>query len=157
MPSTDPDPLGDGFKWRLRAELNRIRPPYSSPRYVSGARHHIGAWRLAPAALAVAFVGMLGLTAFAATGSPNPAVWTQQIVTRIDPSPVSSPSPVASDSPSPHVAAPAPPTQRAEPTPRTEPSQRPEGTPSPEHESGDGDHRASGAPTVSPNPYGGDR
>lgn len=153
MPTTDrdDDPLGDGLKWRLRAELNRIRPPYSSPRYLSSPRHRIGAWRLAPVALVVGIGGMLGLTAYATTGSPNPAVWTQQIVTRTE----SSPSPVASPSPTSRAAAPIP-TQHAQPTPRSSPSERPEGTPSPEHEGGDGERSASGSRTASPSPYGGD-
>ena len=43
MPKTDTDPLGPYFGWRLRAELDRVQPPFSSPRYVQ--IHRVGAWR----------------------------------------------------------------------------------------------------------------
>lgn len=148
------DPLGGGFRWRLRAELDRVRPPYSSPRYLAPGRDGTGAMRLATAVFAVAVVGILSLSAYATSGSPNPAEWTKRIVTRIGAN-ESNPPPIASASPSPLAAAPAPPTQRAPSTPRSGPTQRPAGTPSPEHEPGD-DHSASGARTASPSPYGGD-
>ena len=160
MPRTDSDPFGDGLKWRLRAELNRVQPPYSSPRYLSTARHSVAVWRVAPAALAAAIVGMLGLTAYAATGSPNPVVWTQHIMTRIEPNSVPESSP-AMTSPTPaHVApaAPAPPSHQAQPTEQPEPSEEPHATPTPEHDGGGGgggDDDHSTPPSPSPSAYGG--
>jgi hypothetical protein len=159
MPSTDTDPLGDGLKRRLRAELDRVQPPSSSPRYLVSPRHRVPVWRFAPAALAVAVVGMLGLTAYAATGSPNPVVWTQHIMNRMEPnSPESTPAtPGLTPSSHPEPAAPAQPTHEAQPTERPEPSEVPHATPTPETDSGGGggdDH--SGEASPSPSPYGGD-
>ena len=145
MPKTDTDPLGEGFKWRLRAQLDRVTPRYSPPRYLAPARGRIGAWRFAPVGLAAGVVGMLGLTAYAATGSPNPAVWTQQIVTRIGPGEAQPPSPSAE--PSEHPAAPEasdgdrPPTARPEPTATSEPTVRTQPNESPEP--GDGEQSGS--------------
>ena len=160
MPRTDTDPLGDGLKWRLRAELNRVQPGYSSPRYLAPARHRVVVWRVAPAALAVAVAGMLGLTAFAATGSPNPVVWTQHIMTRIEPNTELQPSPTPPTATPPSravPAVPAPPTHQVEPSEKPEPSENPHATPSPEHDSGGGgedDHSTEALP--SPGAYGGD-
>ena len=161
MPRTDTDPLGDRLKWRLRAELNRIQPAHSSPRYLAAAHHRVAVWRVAPAALAAAVLGMAGLTAYAATGSPNPVVWTQHIMTRIEPNSVPESSPVtASPTPPSHVATGAPvvpPTHQPEPTERPEPSEAPESTPSPGHDSeGGGGDANSSRTSPSPSPYGGD-
>lgn len=162
MPKTEADPLGFQLKWRLRAELDRVRPRYSPPRYLSPVRNSVAVWRIAPAALATAIVGMLGLTAFAATGSPNPVVWTQQIVTRLEPTAAPVPndetqSPTPSSQPAP--AAPAPPTHQVQPTEQAEPSEEPHATPAPEPGSGgDGggdDHSPVTSP--SPSPSSGDR
>ncbi len=136
MSSTDQDPLGEGFKWRLRAELNRVVPRYSWPRYTSAAaRHRLATWRIAPVGLTAGVIGIAALTAYAATGSPNPVVWTERIVTTVQPNGTTEagPSPAPSPSPSEHEVAPppaAPPTHEAEPTP--EPSEGPEGSPRPE-------------------------
>lgn len=77
MPSAEQNPLGAGFEWRLRAALNRVVPPGSPPRYqsVSSPARPL---RLAPLVLAVALTGILSVTASAASGSPNPVVWTQK-------------------------------------------------------------------------------
>lgn len=155
MPRTDPDALGENFRWRLRAELNRVRPVYSPPRYLAPARERTGAMRVATAVLAVAVVGILSLTAYKTAGSPNPSEWTRKIVTGIEPTTQSTPTPVTSSSPSPQAAAPVPPTHSAQSTPRVTPSDRPQSTPTPEHEPGD-DQRASGSRTVSPSPGAGD-
>lgn len=99
MSKTD-DPLGPGFEWRLRTALNRVQPPHSAPRYQSA--HAAGtlrtlALRAAPL-VAVAVAGLL-LTAYAATGSPNPVIWTQNAASAItsithgpEPSPTAEPS-----------------------------------------------------------------
>lgn len=162
MPKTDPDPLGEGFKRGLRAELDRIQPPYSSPRYMSPT-HRISPWRLAPAGLAAGVAGILALSFYAATGSPNPAVWTHTIVTKIQPnapteaSPVSAPSPPQA-SPAIGSMAPAPPAEHDGPTTSSpRPTERPEPTGSPEPrespEPTDGQHSGS---TSWPSPTAGD-
>jgi len=143
--------LGPGFAGRLRSELDRVQPAWSSPRYLGPARR-FGAWRVAPAALAIALTGLLGLTAFAATGSANPAVWTERVVTVIHPA---APTATPESTPSPTQPQAAPPVQ---PTEKPEPSDRPEQTSSPQPiespEPGD-DHSDSGSNLASPTP--GDR
>lgn len=134
MPNTDPGGLGPGLKARLHAELDRIRPPSTSPRYLA-SRVPLRAWRLAPVALAVACTGILALTAAAATGSPNPVVWTQRVQTVINPP---SPSPAAEESPAAPQShseeqAPPPRQQSPEATERPEPAESPE--PSGDHSS----------------------
>jgi hypothetical protein len=91
MSNTDPEELDPLLKARLRARLSAVRPPPSLPRYATAVRP-IRAWRLAPVAVAIALTGILALTAFAATGSPNPVVWTNRVETVINP-PSASPSP----------------------------------------------------------------
>lgn len=122
---------------RLRDELDRVQPRFSSPRYIS-AGHRPRLWRLAPALLAAAVLGMLGLTAYA--GSPNPAVWTQRVVNVVHPSPAprtpeqsptqQSQNPEPSETPE-RQASPEP-TEKPEPTEEPEPSGSPEPRESPE-------------------------
>lgn len=140
MPRTDQDPLGPGFEWRLRHALNRVQPRFSTPRYASRPAPAVRSWRLAPAALGLALVGMLSLSAYAATGSANPAVWTRQAVNVIQsaghaspatPAPEDTPPPVKA---SPHSVGGASPSHapEQESTPRPEPSESPEPASSPE-------------------------
>ena len=82
MPTTDHDGLGPDLEGRLKNALDRIAPPYSSPRYQAAALASTG-WRIAPIALAVAAVCLLALTAIAATGSASPVVWTQRAASTI--------------------------------------------------------------------------
>jgi hypothetical protein len=82
MANTDHDPLGPGFEWRLKTALDRVTPQWSQPRYQAPAVG-IKAWRVAPFLLAGATTILMALTATAATGSPNPAVWTQRAVSTI--------------------------------------------------------------------------
>lgn len=98
MPKTD-DLLGPGFAWRLRAALDRVQPPHDAPRYLSvnpGGTLRTVSMRAAPA-VAVGVAGLL-LTAYAATGSPNPVIWTQNAASAItsithapEPSPMAEP------------------------------------------------------------------
>lgn len=147
MSKTDPDGLHPTLIARLRAELNAVRPPRAEPRYLESPAP-IRAMRLAPVILAIAFTGILALTAFAATGSPNPAVWTNRVQTVINPP---SPSPSPEDEPtasSPRPAA-APPTHK----PTAGPTETAEPTSSPEHESPEpGDDHQAPNPSPSPNP-----
>ena len=167
MPKTDPDPLGPHFNWRLRAELDRVQPRFSSPRYLShGAGGRVGAWRFAPAALAIGLAGILGLTAYAATGSTNPAVWTERaksVIEAVPPSSESTPSPArpqAAPPAAPVRQSPAAPAERPEPTEQPEPSntaeprESPEPSPSPEptdNHSGSGSSGDSGE-SANPSP-----
>jgi hypothetical protein len=144
MSKTDPDELDPLLEARLRSELNRMRPPDGEPRYLTSPTP-IRAWRLAPVMLAIAFTGILALTAFAATGSPNPAVWTNRVETVINP-PTPSPSPESEPAESHSQGAPAA-------LPTHEPQESPEPTSSPQHESpepSDDQH----APNPSPSPSG---
>jgi len=149
MPKSDDDPLGPLFAERLRAELDRVEPRFSSPRYL--APHRVGGWRFAPAALAIGLAGIVGLSAYAATGSPNPAVWTEHVVTVIrqaPPSPTSEPTQAPNEPKAAPPVAPAhesspEPSEQPEPTNRPEPNESPEPSSSPEP-SGGGDHSGSG-------------
>ena len=151
MPSADENPLGPDFERALRGELDAVRPPSTSPRYAAARPRALG-WRLAPAALAVALVGILGLTAFAATGSANPAVWTRRVITIINTgqsSPNPSPSPTENEGTGAGPTASPEPSESPEPTERPEPSRSPEPRETPEP-------RESAEPRESPEPSGGD-
>jgi len=93
MPKTDDDSLGPVLERRLRRELDRVQPRFSSPRYLSHPGQFVGTWRFAPVALAVSLGGILALTASVATGSANPVVWTQRVVTVIEANPTPNPQP----------------------------------------------------------------
>ena len=150
MPKTDGDPLGPEFERHLRGQLDRVQPRFSSPRYLAGAGRP--ALRLAPAVLVLSLVAILGLSAYVATGSPNPVVWTEHVVTVIHPNPAS-PTPSASPqeqrggtvaTPSQdqnHKTTPEP-ADRAEPTERPEPAGQPEPAESPEPTDHSGDSSA---------------
>ena len=151
MPKTEGDPLGPEFERRLRGELDRVRPPFSSPRYLARGGRPI-ALRVAPAVLALSLVGILGLSAYAATGSPNPVVWTEHVVTVIHPNPASpTPSPTTQQNQGGPAATPGQDDNRhgsPRPTERPEPSESPEpsGQPSPnESPEPSGDHSGEGS------------
>ena len=140
MPKTDDDALGPALERRLRRELNRVQPRFSSPRYASVAHPRVRMWRLAPVMLGVSLVSILALSGFVATGSANPVVWTQRVVTVIEsnPPPTSEPSPAqpkaappagAAHTPEPQAPATSEPREGSE-TP--EPGRTPEPTESPE-------------------------
>jgi hypothetical protein len=178
MPKTEGDPLGPAFERRLRGELDQVQPRISSPRYLTaGIRPPVR--RFAPVALAVSVVGILALSAFAATGSPNPVVWTEHVVTVIHPNPSSQPP---SPSPDEHQGGPGAtpsqegehrgspePSERAEPSQQPEPSESAEPNEGPEHgasptssddhsgdgSSGDGHSGSDDSHEPSPTPSGG--
>src|ERR1700693_1252543 len=141
MRTTDHNKLDPGFERRLKVALDRIVPPPSFPRYASKSMGRLRPWRVAPALLAAATAILLALAATAATGSPNPAVWTGDAASTIgavrhvaeaSPSPQPSPAPPAPPRkaavpapvrPPEHRASPsAEPTERAEESPRPRPS-----------------------------------
>ncbi len=141
MPKTEHDPLGPEFSRRLRGELDRVQPRFSPPRYLSASGRPV-TWRLAPAILGVSLVGILALSLFAATGSPNPIVWSERVVTVIHPNAA---TPTPSPTPQDHRGAPAAtpsqkdnrpsspePSERPEPTKQSEPTEQPEPTEGPE-------------------------
>jgi hypothetical protein len=147
MSKTDPEELDPLLKARLRATLSALRPPRSLPRYATPVPP-LRAWRFAPLVLAIAFTGILALTAFAATGSPNPAVWTNRVETVINP-PSVSPSPEAEPTQSESEQAPGAPAHK--PTPQ--PTERAEPTSSPERESPE-PTEDNPSPNPSPSPSG---
>ncbi|MHB8612672.1 MAG: hypothetical protein ACYDAL_09620 [Candidatus Dormibacteraceae bacterium] len=154
MPTADMDPH---FESRLKAALDRITPPASTPRYASTRPAGFRAWRIAPVLLAGATAILVVLAATAATGSPNPVVWTGYAAAAIgsvahtgEPRPIQSPSEAAPPA-EPHKGAALAPTQEPdhESSPGPEPSQRPEESPRPQpsdsptpsdDKSGSGDH-----------------
>ena len=142
------DQLGPSFDKRLRAELDRFKPPTPRPEMarfsLSPAGHR--AWgRLKPALAVAAALAILMVVATAAFGSPNPGVWEQRAVTTVQSVTQTGPP---SPTPEPQEAAPAAPATHAEPSETSEPgreSPEPSGTASPEP-------RESPEPTGSPEP-----
>jgi len=145
MPGTDESPFGPDFDGRLRGELDAVEPLRSSPRYVHVGRRPAGL-RLAPALLAIAFLGILGLSVFAATGSQGPGGWTQRVITIIN---AGHSSPRPSASPTGHATPAGQPTATPQSRETPEPSEKPEPGESPEPRespdaSGDDDHSGRG-------------
>jgi hypothetical protein len=155
MPTPEQEPLGPIFEKRLKAALDRVTPPspmLSRARYRSLIASPSGrAWRLAPALVGIG-AALMALTAAAATGSPNPAVWTERagsVIQNVGHIPASSPKSAQSPTPeSSHEATqPGRPTSdgrdkegssepkespEASPRPRPTPSERGEPSPTPD-------------------------
>ena len=144
MPIPDDKMLGRGLEKRLKAALDEVTPPsplLSSARYRMGAAKGLNrAWRFAPALVAIAAAGV-ALTATAATGSPNPAIWRDRagtVLLGVSHFPSSSPKTVQSPKPQPKASTPAqtsrptPSSHEIEPRPTAEPTERPEPSPSPQ-------------------------
>ncbi len=87
VPTPEDEMLSPGLKTRLQAALDEVAPPspsLASARYrMRAAKRLSRAWRFAPALVAIAAAGG-ALTATAATGSPNPAVWRDRAGTVIE-------------------------------------------------------------------------
>jgi hypothetical protein len=128
MENTDEtDPVWPGFAWRLRSALERVEPPIIVPRY--GALRGPRPSRLTRIALALAIAGIAGLTTVAATGSTNPSVWRQRIVTTLQSSPEATPTSESREGGSSGAAGPrhaATPQRSAEPEHSPGPSDSPE-------------------------------
>jgi len=175
MPIPDDEMLPAGLEKRLKAALDEVTPPspsLSSARYRMGAARGLNrAWRFAPALVGIVAAGAV-LTATAATGSPNPAVWKDRAGTVLlnvghFPGPKASPNPRVSPSDEhKETSRPTPsssrqpkespePTERPESSPRPEPapSERPEPAPTPDSSGG---HDTSGGSEPSPTPTSGD-
>ena len=152
------DPIAPGFDWRLKVALDRIKPPSVMPRYAM-ARPAFKPWRLAPIALAGAATVLLALSATAATGSPNPVVWSQRAASTIEAvghAPEASPSATPSPERSPNTARSAPaaapthaPESEAAPKPATtdHPKESPRQTPTDDHSD-----QSSSKPSPKPSP-----
>src|SRR5260370_40913609 len=121
------DQLGPSFDKRLRAELDRVRPPTPRPAMARfGLMPGPSRWMvsLKPALAVGAALRLLSVAASAASGSPNPGVWQQRAVTTVEELTQSAPP-----SPTPEqVKAPA-----AQPAPPAHP--HPSETPEPNRES----------------------
>jgi hypothetical protein len=169
MPIPDDEMLGPALEKRLKAALDEVVPPspsLSSARYRMGATRRLSrAWRFAPALVGIAAAGAV-LTATAATGSPNPAVWRDRagaVIQNVShfpsasPKATHSPKPEPRDSPDDRGAGPSRPTpsntRPPEPKESPEPSDRPEPSPTPDSSGGTD---VSGGPAPSPAPSGDD-
>lgn len=88
MQITERGKFGPAFDRRLRAALDRVVPP--TP-HLAGARYRATMqpirsgriWRLAPALVGIGAIGVMATNATVATGSTNPAVWTQRAASTI--------------------------------------------------------------------------
>lgn len=138
--------MNDDLISRLRAELDRVQPRHSAPRYLSASPRPV-AWRFAPAVLVASVISILVLTAYVATGSPNPADWGHDVVTIIQtgsttPTPKIHPSP--KPTPTPSVKPSHEPNEHESPEP-SEPAEHRSPEPSDDHSgSGDGGGDSSG-------------
>jgi len=169
MPIPDDEILGAGLEKRLKAALDEVVPPsrsLSSARYRMGAEKRLSrAWRFAPVLVGIAAAGAV-LTATAATGSPNPAIWRDRagtVIQNVSHFPSSSPKATHSPKPEPRdgqdgngdgSSRPTPSsTQQPEPKGSPEPTESPEPTdrpePSPTADSSDG-HDGSDSSEPSP-------
>ena len=139
MPIPEDEMLGPGLEKRLKAALDEVKPPspsLASARYRMGvARRLSRAWRLAPALVAITAAGA-ALTATAATGSPNPAIWKDRAGAALlnvghFASPKASPNPRVSPTDERKETSRPTPSSSHEPKESPEPTQKPEPRPSP--------------------------
>ncbi len=116
------DQLGPSFDKRLRAELDRSKPPTLRPASARYSRISPGYGRLRFLKTAVAVAAALALAtvaASAASGSPNPSVWKERALTTVQKVTQTAPP---SPTPEPTKASPIQPAPAAQP----EPSEAPE-------------------------------
>lgn len=109
MQITDREALNWILKSRLRAALDRVvapTPAFTDARYrsIASARSG-GVWRLAPALVGAGAIAIMAASAAVATGSTNPAVWTERAASTLqsvrhvpDAKPAQSSKPVPSHS-----------------------------------------------------------
>ena len=157
------EPIDPHLEARLSAALDGVRPRTPDPaaaRYSGRLRGRLGLLRPALAALAAA--ALVAGTALAATGSANPAVWTQRALGGVQgaghSNVRSSPSPEGSRHEAQGAGA-SPTSGRESPKPTHAPGAKE--TPEPNEGPGDGDGDGDGehaTPTASasPTPDGGD-
>src|SRR5260370_11641154 len=116
------DQLGPSFDKRLRAELDRFKPPTPRPESARFSRMSpgyggLGFWN--PAVAVAAALALLTVAAWAASGSPNPSVWKDRAWTTVQEVTQTAPP---SPTPEPTKASPIQPAPAAQP----EPSEAPE-------------------------------
>jgi hypothetical protein len=141
MPITERGTLGPGFEHRLKTALDSVVPsaPLFARYFLTTTSRSSRPWRFASALVGIGAMGVMALSAFAATGSPSPAVWGQRAVSTIQSVshiPESSPN---QPSPTPDARLAAPVSQQTEtsqtttpPTARqTAPSDKPQPTDGP--------------------------
>jgi len=136
------DQLGPSFDKRLRAELDRFRPPTPWPESARFSRIPPGYGRLGflkPAVAVAAALALVTVAASAATGSPNPSVWKERALTTVQEVTQNAP---ARPTPEPPKASPVQTAPEAQP----EPSEAPE----PNRESPEPSGETDQQPTVSP-------
>ncbi len=120
------DQLGPSFDNRLRAELDRVRPPTPRPEMARfGMMPAPSRWLVAlkPAIAVGAALALLSVAASAASGSPNPGVWQQRAVTTVEEltqSAPPSPTPEQVKAPTAQPAPPAHPQPSETPEPNRE-------------------------------------
>ena len=140
MPNTEHDPLDRGFDWRLKAALDRVSPPPSSPRYASSVMGGARAWPLVPALVAAGATVLLAISATAFTGSTNPLVWVERAgstiqtvghTTEAAPSPEQSPAGTPNRAPAAQAQPTHAPDQEVQETPGPKESPEPKETPEP--------------------------
>jgi len=159
MRKSDFDALTPGQQWRLRIALDRVMPPFSPPRYQAWRTSVVRTWRFAPMTLALALTGVLAMSAYAATGSANPAVWGQRAESTIQ-SVRLAPAPVVTgpSSPQPHAAS-VPGTSAKSASPSSRSSETPDGDEHDWHRQPEGSPQPSGSnhdwnpPNPSPGPW----
>ncbi|GAC1643406.1 MAG: hypothetical protein NVS9B11_12890 [Candidatus Dormibacteraceae bacterium] len=96
MPNPENDSMDPGFEWRLKAALDPVNPPASSPRYASTVMGGARAWAAAPALVAAGAAVLLAIIASVFTGSANPVVWAERAgstIQSVSHTPEASPSP----------------------------------------------------------------
>jgi len=121
------DQLGPSFDKRLRAELDRFKPPTPRPESARFSRISPGYGRLGflkPAVAVAAALALMTVAASAASGSPNPSVWKDRAWTTVQEVTQTAP-------PSPTPEAPKASPIQPEPAVHPGPSEAPE----PNHES----------------------
>lgn len=142
MPIPEHKPLGPGLEKRLKAALDEVVPPsplLASARYrMSTARRVRRAWRFVPA-LVAAGAAATAITATAATGSPNPAIWRDRagtVIQNVSHFPPSSPKAAQSVKPQPEATSPSQETGSSHATPPTDREYQPKPSPEPHDRSG---------------------
>jgi hypothetical protein len=116
------DQLGPSFDRRLRAELDRSKPPTPRPESARYSQIPPGYGRLGflkPAVAVAAALALVTVAASAASGSPNPSVWKERALTTVQEVTQTAPP---SPTPEPPKASPIQPAPAAQP----EPSEAPE-------------------------------
>lgn len=136
------EPLSPGLEKRLKTALDAVVPPsplLSSARYRMGAAPRVArAWRFVPSVVAIGAAAM-AITATAATGSPNPAVWRDlagTVIRNVSHIPPAGPKTVPSAKPQPRATSTGQGTGSSHATPPSDRDDGPKQSPDPRDRSG---------------------